>query len=143
MTLTLGKLFRLININHRYKFHQDLISRSCFIGKPILSHYCIFDIDLDLCPRDLVSTLRSHQYLIYMQVSSRSNHSFMINTKNKFFLNTACLTLTFDLVTLTLCQLFLLININHRYKFHQDMITRSCCVCKPILSHNCIFNLDL
>ena len=43
----------------------------------------------------------------------------------QFFCEIADMTLTFDLVTLTLGQLFCLININHMSKYHQNPIIRS------------------
>ena len=45
--------------------------------------------------------------------------------KNVFFPKIMNLTLTFDPMTLTLCQLESLININHMCKYHQDPIIRS------------------
>ena len=47
------------------------------------SHNCEFDLDLWPHDLDLVSTLRSHQYLLYVQVSSRSHYPFMIYKRKK------------------------------------------------------------
>ena len=44
----------------------------------------------------------------------------------KVFLIIARLTLTFDLLTLTLCQPNLFIDINHTSEFHSDRISRLC-----------------
>ena len=57
--------------------------------------------------------------------------------EKKILLMIARLTLTFDLVTLTLCQLNLFIDINHASKFHLDRIIRSCFIDESIFSHNC------
>ena len=48
----------------------------------------------------------------------------MIYSRNIFFYKIACLTLTFDLVTLTLLQLNYLINVNNMCKYDQDPFIR-------------------
>ena len=53
------------------------------------------------------------------------NLVLLLQLVNKLFYILAYLTLTFDLVTLTLGQLQYLININPMYDFDQDPIIRS------------------
>ena len=114
VTLTLGQLLHLIDINHVCKYHLYLIiSQNKFFTKLHMRPW-----PLTLWPCDLV-TLTSHWYQSFVQVSSISNHWFMIYSWNKFFYIIAYLTSTFDLVTLTLGQLQHIIVINYMWKYHK------------------------
>ena len=87
VTLTLGQLLHLIDINHMCKYHLYLIIGSWYIVKTRFSQNCIFDLDLWPCDLDLRSTLTSHWYQSYVQVSSISNHWFMVYCQIRLFTN--------------------------------------------------------
>ena len=72
----------------------------------------------------------TYYYQSYVQASSISNHLFMIYSKNKFFYKITYLALTFDLVTLTFCQLQHLNNTYHVYVHHQCAIIGSWYIAK-------------
>ena len=59
--------------------------------------------------------MRPHRVLL---ISLKSNYLFVSYSQKNLI--TAYLTLTFDLVTLTLGQLKRLIIINHKYEYHHD-----------------------
>ena len=121
VTLTLGQLQRLININNICKYHQDQSIRSWFIGK---KHLLRTSVARGRRPRDnainLVKRFDTKYDWPSQEVSSRSINTFMSYSQNYFFHINAYMTLTFDLVTLTLGQLQRLININNICKYHQD-----------------------
>ena len=87
VTLTLGQLLHLIDINHVCKYHLYLIISSWYIVKTSFSQNCIFDLDLWPCDLDLRSTLTSHWYQSYVQVSSISNLWFMAYSQISFLTN--------------------------------------------------------
>ena len=88
----IGRQYDQEQLHHRTRFPNMLILRmvweraitarrkavNCNSVLVTFSHNCEFDLDLWPHDLDLVSTLRSHQYLLYVQVSSRSHHPFMI-----------------------------------------------------------------
>ena len=53
VTLTSGQLYRLININHMCKYHQDPFISSRVKTKTRILHKCISDLDLWPCDLDL------------------------------------------------------------------------------------------
>ena len=144
VTLTLGQLLHLIDINHVCKYHLYLIIGSWYIVKIRFSQNCIFDLDLWPCDLDLRSTLKSYWYQSYVQVSSISGHWFMNYSQNIFFYNLACLTLTFDLVTLTLGELHHHTDIYNMCKWYQYLSIRWFVInCTSFFLHYCLFDLDL
>ena len=56
LTLTMGQLYRLININHMSKYHQDPIIRAWVMAKTIILLKYVCDLDLWSCDLDLGST---------------------------------------------------------------------------------------
>ena len=103
----------------------------------------MFDLDLWPCDLDLWSTSTSQQYLSCVYASLMCNHWFMTYSQTRFFYKIAYLTLTFDLVTLTLGQLQHLIDINPMYDFDQDPFICSWYIVKTSFLQNRIYDLDL
>ena len=93
----IGRQYDQEQLHHRTRFPNILILRmvwerantarrkavNCNSVLVTFSHNCEFDLDLWPHDLDLVSTLRSHQYLLYVQVSSRSHYPFMIYKRKK------------------------------------------------------------
>ena len=82
VTFTSSQLKRLININHVLEYRLVPITHSRFIAETRIFHKCICDLDLEPSDLYIISTLTSHQYQSYVQVSSRSNRPFMIYRLN-------------------------------------------------------------
>ena len=134
VTLPFGQLQRLHNTIQMYVI---------WIAETMFLHKCIFDLDLWPCDLDLRSTPMSHKYLSYVWVWWRSNHPFMIYSLNSHFYTIAYLTLTFDLLTLTLCHLQRFIYMYPMHKFDEDPIIRLWFIAQTFFSHNFIFDHDL
>ena len=106
MTLTFCRFEVNININPTNKFNQDPFIPLWLIPMAIFSHSML------------------NQCQPYAWVYLQSNRLFLTYSLNRYFYITACLTLTFDLVTLTSCHLQRCMNMNTMYKSGEDPIIR-------------------
>ena len=87
VTLILGQLQHLVDINYMFKYHRYPIIGSWYIVETSFLQNCIFDLDLWPCDLDLRSTLTSHWYQPYVWFWWRSNHWFMIYRRTSIFTN--------------------------------------------------------
>ena len=95
-----GNVRKLLHYERSHsKFEVSIFDSSKVIGKPMFHIIVYSTLTSDLVTLTLCQLKKSHWFVSYVLISSRSYQPFMIHMRNTVFLTIACLTLTFSKVT--------------------------------------------